>query len=308
MKLLKTISFIFIFALTVNAQNYKQVKIFLNDIKDVAMLQSLGLEFDHPHFSKDNSIEVFVNDSEFQILKSSPFRYEIMIEDWYAYYERMPKLNDVQLQEYTRESREKFGVEGFHLGTMGGYMTLAEANAELDTLKNLFPTLITANKRLGTLLKIVRFIWLRFLIIRTVDENEPEVLYTALHHAREPQGMMQMFYFMYYLLENYSSNPAVQYLVNNREMYFIPVVNPDGYEYNRSTNPNGGGMWRKNRRLNTGGSYGVDLNRNYGPYNYWNATNGGSSTSPSSDTYRGTAPFSEPETEIIRNFLTHKKN
>jgi len=65
-------------------------------------------------------------------------------------------------------------------------------------------------------------------------------------------------------------------------------------------------MWRKNRR-NNGGSYGVDLNRNYGPYAYWNAPNGGSSTTPSSDTYRGTAPFSEPETNNIKNFLATRK-
>ncbi len=51
------------------------------------------------------------------------------------------------------------------------------------------------------------------------------------------------------------------------------------------------------------GSYGVDLNRNYGPYTYWNAPNGGSSTTPSSDTYRGTVPFSEPETASLRDFL-----
>jgi hypothetical protein len=111
---------------------------------------------------------------------------------------------------------------------------------------------------------------------------------------------------MYYLLQNYSTDPSIQYLINNRELFFIPVVNPDGYEYNRITYPSGGGMWRKNRR-NNGGSYGVDLNRNYGPYAYWNAPNGGSSTTPSSDTYRGTAPFSEPETNSIKNFLASRK-
>ena len=59
-------------------------------------------------------------------------------------------------------------------------------------------------------------------------------------------------------------------------------------------------MWRKNRRDNGGGSYGVDLNRNWG-FN-WGYNNIGSSGSPSSETYRGTAPFSEPETEAVRQF------
>jgi carboxypeptidase T len=288
------------------SQNYKQVKIFLKNIKDVEILNKNGLEFDHPHYTKDKSIEVFLNDSEFELLKSSGFRYEILIEDWYSYYNNLQKMNDEQQQQVIEESSVKFGVEGFHFGSMGGYMTLAEVNAELDTLKKLFPFLITTKQSLGNSIENRPVYMVKISDNPDIDEDEPEVLYTALHHAREPESMMQMFYFMHYLLENYNSNPAVQYLVNNRTMYFIPVVNPDGYEYNRLTNPNGGGMWRKNRR-NNGSSYGIDLNRNYGPSIYWNAPNGGSSTTPSSETYRGSTPFSEPETQIIKNFLASRK-
>jgi hypothetical protein len=82
-------------------------------------------------------------------------------------------------------------------------------------------------------------------------------------------------------------------------LFFIPIINPDGYQYNIQTNPNGGGMWRKNRR-NNGGSYGVDLNRNYG-YK-WGLDNNGSSPTPSDETYRGPSAFSEPETNNIRQF------
>jgi hypothetical protein len=78
------------------------------------------------------------------------------------------------------------------------------------------------------------------------------------------------------------------------------VLNPDGYVYNQQTNPNGGGFWRKNRRDNGDGSFGVDLNRNYGYQ--WGYDNIGSDPTPSSETYRGTAPFSEPEIQAIRNF------
>jgi murein tripeptide amidase MpaA len=67
---------------------------------------------------------------------------------------------------------------------------------------------------------------------------------------------------MWYLLENYGTNDEVTYLVNNHQLYFVPCINPDGYVYNQTTNPNGGGMWRKNRRNNGGGVYGVDLNQN----------------------------------------------
>ena len=173
-------------------------------------------------------------------------------------------------------------------------------------MKIQYPNLISTKISIGNSIENRPIYTVKISDNPEIDENEPEILYTALHHAREPQSMMQMIYFMYYLLENYNTDPSVQYLVNNRELYFIPVVNPDGYEYNRTTNPSGGGMWRKNRR-NNGGSYGVDLNRNYGPYTYWNAPNGGSSTTPSSDTYRGTAPFSEPETNSIKNFLASRE-
>ncbi|HWY37513.1 MAG TPA: M14 family zinc carboxypeptidase, partial [Bacteroidia bacterium] len=96
------------------------------------------------------------------------------------------------------------------------------------------------------------------------------------------------------------TNAEIKYLVDNLEMYFIPCVNPDGYIYNHTTNPTGGGMWRKNRRNNGDGTYGVDLNRNYG-YN-WGYDNVGSSPTTSADNYRGTAAFSEPETQMMRNF------
>jgi hypothetical protein len=105
---------------------------------------------------------------------------------------------------------------------------------------------------------------------------------------------------MWYLLENYNTNDEIRYLIDNTEMYFIPCVNPDGYIYNETTNPNGGGMWRKNRRDNGDGSFGVDLNRNYGEH--WGFDDNGSSPDPTSDTYRGTEGFSEVETKLVRDF------
>ena len=80
-------------------------------------------------------------------------------------------------------------------------------------------------------------------------------------------------------------------------------------EYNRSTNPSGGGMWRKNRRNNGDGTYGVDLNRNFGFA--WGYDNLGSSPTPGSETYRGPSAFSEPESQAVRdlallkNYKTH---
>jgi PKD repeat protein len=107
---------------------------------------------------------------------------------------------------------------------------------------------------------------------------------------------METIFYMWYLLENYGTNDEVTYLINNTQMYFVPCINPDGYVYNETTNPNGGGMWRKNRRNNGNGTYGVDLNRNYS-YG-WGTT--GTSTNTSNETYCGPSAFSEPETQAMR--------
>ncbi|MCZ6703812.1 MAG: M14 family zinc carboxypeptidase [Ignavibacteria bacterium] len=285
------------------AQNYKQVKIHLNNLSDVEELYRAGFDFDHPHFTKDNSIIVFVDDEDFSKLILSGYNFEILIDNWQQYYDNLPKLSDLEKQQALNQIVFDYGVTGFGFGSMGGYYTLAEVIEELDSMKLLYPNLISTKLSIGTSIESSPIYMVKISNNPNVNEDEPELLYTALHHAREPEGMMQMIFYMYYLLENYGTDPEVTYLVDNREMFFIPVVNPDGYEYNRQTNPNGGGMWRKNRRNNGGGIYGVDLNRNYGPYKYWNAPNGGSSTDPGSNIYRGTAPFSEPETSTIRAFL-----
>ena len=106
--------------------------------------------------------------------------------------------------------------------------------------------------------------------------------------------MKMMIYFMNYLLDHYGTDPMVASLVNSPQSFFIPCINPDGYKYNRTDFVSlGGGMWRKKPPRNNGdGSYGVDLNRNWGLM--WGLDNEGSSSWPGDETYRGTAAFSEP--------------
>ncbi len=193
---------------------------------------------------------------------------------------------------------------GFGIGSMGGYYTLEEIGEQLDSMKLLYPGLITEKQEIGYSIE-GRPIWgVKISDNPDIDEStEPAVLYTALTHAREPAGMMTVVYYMWWLLEQYATDPSAAYLVNARQSWFIPVINVDGYAYNESTNPSGGGMWRKNRRNNGNGTWGTDLNRNFGPDYMWDAPNGGSSTNTASDTYRGTNPFSEPESQTIDSFM-----
>jgi len=137
------------------------------------------------------------------------------------------------------------------------------------------------------------------------NENEPQILVDGATHAREPMGTHGCIAFAAALCSGYGVDSAITWLVNNREIYIVPVMNPDGYVYN-SDSGGSSANWRKNRN-NTSprAGPGVDLNRNYG-YK-WGLNNNGSSGQPSSETYRGPSRFSEPETAPIRDLLLAHK-
>ena len=184
---------------------------------------------------------------------------------------------------------------------MGGYPTFSEAVYIIDSLHANYPAIVSAKWSIG-LTWGGRSLWV-FKISDNVDtdEGEPEVFYNALIHAREPASMTWLLYFAGWLCQNYGSDPVASDIVDNRELFFLPVINPDGYVYNQQTNPSGGGMWRLNRRNNGDGTFGVDLNRNWGYM--WGYDNNGSSPIPGSETYRGPSAFSEPETQALRQFI-----
>ena len=292
---------------SINAQNYKKVKIYLSDFNQIKEIVKAGIGIDHYSVNKDKSVNTFITDEEYTKLKSLGYKTEILIENWIEYYNNRQKPSENEIQAQMNRSKTQYGVSGFSYGSMGGYLTYAEVNAQLDTLRSKFPTFITKKTSIAKTAEGRDIYLVKISQNADVENTRPEVFYTALMHAREPEGMMQLFYFMYYLLENYNTDPVDKYIVDNRSLYFIPVFNPDGYEYNRISNPGGGGMWRKNRVKNSNSSNGVDLNRNFGPLEYWNAPNGGSSDVEGDDTYRGTAPFSEKETQAIKDFLAARK-
>jgi len=297
------ISLILLFTGFVTGQNIKQVKISLASSETVSRLLTAELPLEEGKVNKENELIIFLKSDELEKLGSLGITYEVLIEDWYSYYQSLPVPTEEEKAEIISHSGETYGVEGFGFGSMGGYYTFAEVVQKLDSMVLLYPNLITPKWSLGTTHE-GRQIWaVKISDNPNVNENEPQVFFDALIHAREPQSMATVLYFMYYLLENYGINQEVTYLVNNREIYFVPVLNPDGYVYNQTTNPSGGGDWRKNRRNNSG-SYGVDLNRNFG-YK-WGFDNTGSSSTPSSETYRGPSSFSEPEAFYFRDFVQSK--
>ncbi len=125
--------------------------------------------------------------------------------------------------------------------------------------------------------------------------DKPAILLNGCQHAREWISPMTVMFIADQLVQGYGTDPDVTSLVDGCDFHIIPVVNPDGYEYSRSSQR----LWRKNRQYNADGSRGVDNNRNWG-YE-WGGE--GSSSSPGSETYRGTSPFSEPENQAVRDFV-----
>ncbi|MFC4012991.1 M14 family metallopeptidase, partial [Nonomuraea purpurea] len=131
------------------------------------------------------------------------------------------------------------------------------------------------------------------------DENEVEVLFTAHQHAREHLTVEMALYIMHLLADNYGTDARITNLVNTREIWIMPDLNPDGGEYDIATGSYR--SWRKNRQPNSGSSsVGTDLNRNWA-YN-WGCCNG-SSGSTSSETYRGASAESAPEVKAAANWV-----
>ncbi len=246
-------------------------------------------------------------DWEIEKVRDLGFEVEILIENVTEYYANQGATRaPLACQQYDYGYKVP---ENFAFGSMGGYLTYSEMIDALDQMANLYPDLISVRKQVGSDLSHEgrKVEWVRISDNPNENEPEPELLYTALHHAREPMSLMQMMYYMWYLLENYDSDKEIKYLVNNTEMYFIPCVNPDGYLYNEAIAPDGGGNWRKNKRDNNNDGIfnekddGVDLNRNYSYQ--WGLDDEGSSAQPGSVTYRGAEPFSEPEARAVSEFV-----
>ncbi|RLD20494.1 MAG: hypothetical protein DRI69_06155 [Bacteroidetes bacterium] len=286
--------------------NYSRVQVDLTT-GDQHDFVTAGLDLEHGIYLPHRMYIGDLADWEIEQVRQLGFEVEILIENVMEHYANQNATRaplNCQQYDYTYEI-----PENFKYGSMGGYLTYSEMIDELDIMANLYPELISVRKQAGTDLSHEgrKIEWVRISDNPNEDESEPEILYTALHHAREPMSLMQMMYYMWYVLENYDSDKEIKYLVNNTEMYFIPCINPDGYVYNETIAPDGGGNWRKNKRDNNNDGIfnekddGVDLNRNYAFQ--WGLDDEGSSAAPGSVTYRGDDPFSEPETRAVRDFL-----
>lgn len=230
-------------------------------------------------------------------------------EGYFEYFLDVKAVNEL--------TQEGFGIEILHPDIVnyleqtygdlrmnfGYYYTYNEMVQELDQIAAAYPN-ITHKISIGQSWEN-REIWaMKVSDNPSQNEDEPSVLFTGVHHAREPICTSICMDFINWLVNNYGTNDSATTIVNTDEVWIVPVMNPDGYVFNETYNDPWGNGWRKNCRDNNNNGQmdpdydGVDLNRNYGYM--WGYDNNGSSPNPSDETYRGPYAFSEPETQKIR--------
>lgn len=304
---------------TASAQlKYSRIKLKI-PAQGLAWLQSQGVQFDHGEIKQaDHTFITTLSNTDLTNLRKTGTPYTVLIDDeakdfvengqrgnFYEYQNALMVDGKLHFENSCGSAITTVPVPGsFIEGSYGGYYKLADQENRITHFLTNYPGLI------DTIHLPIKSIEGRPLIVikisdnATSDENEPEALYTGMHHPREGMSMMNLYFFIGHLLENYQSDHRIKALVDSRELFFLPCVNPDGLYYNENVPVSQGrGMWRKNRR-NNGSNYsrGVDINRNYGVDWGQSAPNASFSTIPGDDTYIGTAPFSEPETQAIKAF------
>lgn len=199
----------------------------------------------------------------------------------------------IETQNFYPYSDRDFSVQS---SINGDFHSYAELERDLMALEEAHPG-IARLYDIGDSLEGRNIYALKISDNASFDENEAEVLFIGCHHAREWISVEVPFFIARHLLENYNQDPRIKEIVDRAQIWIVPLLNPDGLEYSIYFYR----YWRKNRRDNGNGSFGVDLNRNYSYM--WGLDDEGSSPNPFSAVYRGNAPFSEPETQAIRDLF-----
>jgi hypothetical protein len=246
------------------------VRIFTPGPRDTLRLKKFDLKIKSRNGGK--YIDAVVSESELARIKNSGFLVAV----------------------YSSSPRRNFSIPP-------SYRTHLEIEDDIQALKSKYPHLVLVEK-IGESTTLRLPIWaIKISDNAGAREDEPRVFFAGVHHAREPIGANICFKILNTLCEKYGHDDQITRWVDNIEIWFVPVVNPDGYKYVMENNLSFP-WWRKNLRDNDGDGVfnplvdGVDLNRNY-DYNWGDGGDG----KPGSWFYRGRLPFSESETRAIMN-------
>lgn len=269
-------------------QHDSVVRVSINSLSDLRLIQSLSDDM-WSHTVQGGSAEFLVHPEQLDALNRTHLRYCVVIDDVQAL---------VNEEARRLASPPQGGVADN--AWFADFKDLAACHARLDALIAMRPDIVTPiSAGLSLEGRPLRGIRISYLAPGT---PAPAVLLDAAQHAREWGAAMTGMYMADRLVETADTDAQVHALLTRAEVFVIPIVNPDGYAFTWADPANR--LWRKNRRNNGDGTFGVDTNRNWG-YQWGGA---GSSNVTSSETYRGTSAFSEPETQAMRDFYIAHPN
>lgn len=263
----------------------KVIRATVRDQRDMLALTTLGESIWSHHLGPDGSIDVQIRGDRLDALADLGITYVVTIDD-------VQKMVDDE-RRLMAELRSREDTTWYQT-----FRTLDEINARVDLLAATYPqfvqTFTIPNATVeGRSMKGFRF--------TSPDKPgnpagaRPAMFFFGAEHAREWISPMTVMFIGEHMLERYATDARIRAVVDNVETIVLPVMNVDGYLYSWSNER----LWRKNRRNNGGGTFGVDNNRNWGYQ--WGGE--GASSAPSNDTYRGPSAFSEPETRAVRDFI-----
>lgn len=261
-------------------EGYKVVRVSPASPRDVlaASAVSAGLWSER---AGPGPFEVYVSPEGLEALAGTGVRFEVLVDDLQTLLDEERRANQA-----AKAARDSSFFDSYH--------NYADLIAYYQQLVTDFPALASIEV-IGQSLE-GRPMYAATITGPGDPSGRPMVYFNACQHAREWASPSTLAFIVDELLRNYGTDARVTEILDHVVLRAVPVVNPDGYEY---TQVPANRLWRKNRRNNGDGTFGVDLNRNWDAF--WGGD--GSSGSTNSETYRGTAPFSEPETQVIRDDL-----
>ncbi len=250
-----------------------EVIVRLFDLRDCSVESLLAEGYDIASVNRSrNYVDVVIDESYLSTLEKKATSFRIMPESWVRL-----------LPENTDDA--------------GYYLDPAETLAFWTSLATTYPDLVQSPVTQGKSFQN-RDIYSIRITSSSGPSDKPAIFFNSLIHSREPITNSVLADFGMWLASGYDNNDTMaKHILDNSEIYLMPIVNPDGY----ADNMTGGNMQRKNMNFTTPvTSSGIDLNRNFG-YK-WGHNTSGSSPDPSDETYRGSAAFSEKETQVLRAF------
>ncbi|MEM8756249.1 MAG: M14 family zinc carboxypeptidase [Planctomycetota bacterium] len=236
-------------------------------------------------------IEVQVSAGAYATMQAEGFEMQVLIEDVQAAVDAERARIDFRAGLLADDPALARGGDAIDFSTYYPYEDLI---AFVNQLAAERPDLVSVQS-IGTSIQD-REIWTMTITGPGDAAGRPDVAFNSLIHAREWITGPTTLYTAERLVRGYGVDPRITSLLDSVRVHITPVMNPDGYVYSWNTER----YWRKNRRDNGGGIFGVDLNRNWDV----NFAGNGASADPLSDIYHGPNAFSEPESAAMRDFLT----